>query len=432
MQIVKLAQFKTTKRYKIIMKRSCQNYDALFPMVKKIMNDIEKNGDTAIKKYTKKFDGINIDNPKVSTNEIKTAYKKVSKQFLTALNQAISNITAVHQTQLPSSAEKIVKPTPGIKIWKKWQSIERVGLYVPGGKALYPSSVLMNGIPAKIAGCKNISIITPPRKDGTIAPEILVTANMIGIKNIYKIGGIQAIGALTYGTETIPKVDKIVGPGNAYVTVAKMIGLMSGKIAIDSPAGPSENLIIADNIANPKFVTADLMCDIEHGGDSAAILATTSNKLAEEVRRLIKKEINKFSTKNYIKQSIKKYSQIIIANSIKDCITFANDYAPEHIQIMTTNSKAIAKQITNAGSIFIGSYTCKSAGDYATGANHVLPTGGSAKMFSGLSVLDFVRLVEYQTCTKQGLKNIKKTIETFAEVENLPAHKYSCSIRFNQ
>ncbi|MFZ2189411.1 MAG: histidinol dehydrogenase [Candidatus Magasanikiibacteriota bacterium] len=430
MQIVKLDQFKTTKRYQIIMKRSCQNYDILFPMVKKIMLDIETNGDTAIKKYTKKFDGVVIDKPKVSPNEIKTAYKKISKKYLTALTQAVNNITAVHKNQLPLSGEKKIKPSKGIGVWKKWQPIERVGLYVPGGKALYPSSVLMNGIPAKIAGCKNIFITTPPRKDGTIAPEILVAADMIGIKNIYKIGGTQAIGALTYGTKSISKVDKIVGPGNAYVTVAKMIGLMSGKIAIDSPAGPSENLIIADDTANPNFVTADLMCDIEHGEDSATILITTSNKLAKEVQQLIKTQINTFSTKNYIKQSIKKYSQIIIANSIRDCINFANDYAPEHIQIITRNSKAIAKQITNAGSIFIGKYTCKSAGDYATGANHVLPTGGSAKMFSGLSVMDFVRLVEYQSCTKTGLKNIRQTIETFAEVENLPAHQYSCSVRF--
>lgn len=431
MQIVKLSQFKKSKRYQIIMVRSRQNYDVLFPVVKKIMEDVQINGDRAVNKYTKKFDRVSTNNLKISANEISNAYKKVNKKYLLALNQAIKNITVVHKNQLPRMAEKNIEPTKGIAVWKKWQPIEKVGLYVPGGKALYPSSVLMNGLPAKIAGCKNIIITTPPQTDGTIAPELLVAADKIGIKNIFKVGGIQAIAGLIYGTKTIPKVYKIVGPGNAYVTAAKLFGLMNGRIAIDSPAGPSENLIIADNTANPSWVAADLMCDIEHGPDSAAILITTSNKLAREVKQIIQKQINKFNTKNYIRQSIKKYSQIIIANSTKDCINFANDYAPEHIQIMTTNSKAVSKKITNAGSIFIGNYTCKSAGDYATGANHVLPTGGAAKMFSGLSVLDFVRLVEYQSCTKTGLKNIRQTIETFADVENLPVHKYSCQIRFN-
>lgn len=430
MQIVKLSQFKKTKRYQIIMARSRQNYNVLSPIVKKIMEDVQKNGDKAINKYTKKFDGVNSNNIKVSRNEIEIAYKQVSKKYLLALNQAIKNITTVHKKQLPRTAEKNIEPVKGITVWKKWQPIERVGLYVPGGKALYPSSVLMNGIPAKIAGCKNIIITTPPQANGTIAPELLVAADKIGVKEIYKVGGIQAIAGLIYGTETISQVYKIVGPGNTYVTAAKLFGLMNGRIAIDSPAGPSENLIIADNTANPGWVAADLMCDIEHGPDSAAILISTSNRLAKEVQQLIKKQINKFNTKKYIKQSIKKYGQIIIVNSIKDCINFANDYAPEHLQIMTKQSPEIAKQIINAGSIFIGNYTCKSAGDYATGANHVLPTGGAAKMFSGLSVMDFVRLVEYQNCTKAGLKNIRQTIETFADVENLPAHKYSCAVRF--
>jgi len=430
MRIVNLSQFKKTKRYQTIMQRSQQNYAALFPIVKNIMKDVEKKGDKVIKKYTKKFDGVNVKNLKVTRREIKTAYKKVDKKFLIALNQAIQHITMVHKNQLPKTAETKIAPTKGIAVWKKWQPIESVGLYVPGGKALYPSSVLMNGIPAKIAGCKQIVITTPPQPDGSITPELLVAADKIGIKDIYKIGGVQAMAGLTSCTKTIPKVYKIVGPGNGYVTAAKLYALMSGDVAIDSPAGPSENLIITDKTANSKFVDADLMYDIEHGEDSAAILITTSKKLANEVMVEIKKNINRFTTNKYIKQSIRKYSQIIIAKSIQNCVVFANDYAPEHIQIMTDSAKVVSNQITNAGSIFIGNYTCKSAGDYATGANHVLPTGGSAKMFSGLSVLDFVRLVEYQNCTKTGLKNIRKTIETFAEVENLPAHKYSCSTRF--
>jgi len=430
MQITKLSQFKKSKKYQIIMKRSRQDYELFLPVVKKIMAEVKNQGDLALKKYTQKFDGADLIDLTVSPKEIKEAYNLVDKNFLSALKQTIKKITTVHQQQLPATAEKTIKPSPGIKVWKKWQPIDKVGLYVPGGRALYPSSVLMNGLPAKIAGCPEIVIATPPQANGKIAPEILVTANEIGIKKIFKVGGIQAIAALTYGTKTVPKVYKIVGPGNSYVTTAKLYGLITGEVAIDSPAGPSENLIIADNTANPKLVAADLMCDSEHGPDSAAILVTNSKILAQKVAREIRNKINQFFTKNHIRKSLNKYSQIIITKSISECINFANEYAPEHLQIMTNNAKTIARKIKNAGSIFIGNYTCKSAGDYATGANHVLPTGGSAKMFSGLSVLDFVRLVEYQRCTKAGLKNIRQTIETFAKVENLPVHKYSCSVRF--
>ena len=338
MKIVELSKFRLSKRYKTVMKRCSNNYDSLFPVVGKIMKEIELYGDLAIKKYTNKFDGVNISDTKVGLNEIRDAYKKVDKKYITALKQAIKNITAVHNNQIPPSAEKIIQTTPGVRVWKKWQPIERVGLYVPGGRALYPSSVLMNGIPAKIAGCKQITITTPPRKDGTIAPEILVTADMIGIKDIYKIGGIQGIGALTYGTRTIPKVDKIVGPGNSYVTVAKMIGLMSGKIAIDSPAGPSEVFTIADETANSKFIASDLMCDTEHGEDSTAILVSTSKKILEQTIYEIKTNSKKFSTKKNIQKSINKYGLFALVKSIEEGVNFANDYAPEHIQIMTKNS----------------------------------------------------------------------------------------------
>ncbi|MBT4120540.1 MAG: histidinol dehydrogenase [Candidatus Magasanikbacteria bacterium] len=430
MQIVNLKQFKKTDRYKKIMNRGKENYEDIFGLVQDIMKDVRKNGDKAVKKYTERFDKLNIQDTKVKKEEIQKAYTKVSKEFLRALEQTIKNITKVHQNQIPINAQNIIKPEPGIRVWKKWQPIEKVGLYVPGGRALYPSSVLMNAIPAIVAGCKQIIITTPPQKNGLIAPELLVAANKLGITEIYKIGGIQAIAALTYGTEIVPKVYKVVGPGNAYVTAAKLAGLMSGEIAIDSPAGPSEVFVIADEAANPKFVAADLMADAEHGPDSAPILITTSKKLAEKIWYEIKKNINKFDTQKNIQKSMKRYGLFALVTNIEEAIEFANDYAPEHIQIMTKNAQSIAKKITNAGSIFIGDYTCKSAGDYATGANHVLPTGGSAKMFSGLSVLDFVRLVEYQKCSKEGLEKISKSIQTFAEIEGLPAHKYSCNVRF--
>ena len=431
MKIVSLKKFKNSKRYKQVMNRGRQNYAAIFPIVKKIMAEVKKDGDVAIKKYTLKFDGVKIKDIRVNRQEIRQAYKDVSQKFIRSMEQACKNITRVSGDQIPQTNKRTVEPATGINVWTEWRPIEKVGLYVPGGKAFYPSSVLMNAIPAKIAGCKQIIITTPPQINGKISPELLVTADKLGIKEIYKVGGVQAIAALTYGTKTIPKVYKIVGPGNAYVAAAKLTALMSGEVAIDSPAGPSEVFIIADETANPKFVAADLMCDAEHGDDSVAVLITTSKKLAGQVIREIKNRINQFSTKDRIKKSIKQYGLFATVDSIDEAVDFANNYAPEHIQIMTAQANKVAKKIINAGSVFIGDYTCKSAGDYATGANHVLPTGGSAKMFAGLSVLDFIRPMEYQQCTKQGLKNIKNTIETFAEVEKLPAHKYSCSMRFN-
>ncbi|MBU2542336.1 histidinol dehydrogenase [Patescibacteria group bacterium] len=430
MKIVNLKQFKKTNRYKKIINRGKENYGDMFKLVQNIMEDVKKNGDQAIKKYTQQFDKVNIQNIKVTEEEIEKAYTKVSKKFLQALEQATKNISLVHQNQIPLNIQKIVEPETGICVWKKWQPIEKVGLYVPGGRALYPSSVLMNAIPAIVAGCKQIIITTPPQKNGLIASELLVTANELGITEIYKIGGIQAIAALTYGTETVPKVYKVVGPGNAYVTAAKLAGLMSGEIAIDSPAGPSEVFVIADETANPKFIAADLMADAEHGSDSAPVLVTTSEKIARVVIQEIENNLDTFTTKENIRRSIEEYGLFALVENIDEAINFANEYAPEHICVMTKNARKVANKITNAGSILIGNYTCKSAGDYATGANHVLPTGGSAKMFSGLSVLDFVRLIEYQECTKQGLKRIKETIQTFADVEGLPAHKYSCDVRF--
>ncbi|OGH94574.1 MAG: histidinol dehydrogenase [Candidatus Magasanikbacteria bacterium RIFOXYD2_FULL_41_14] len=430
MKIVKLSELKKNPNFKQIMKRSQQNYAPVSFVVKKIMAEVKLNGDEAVRKYTKKFDRVDIVNTKVSRQEIKEAYTKVSKEFLKALAQAIRNISLVQKNQMQSRALKIVRPVIGVRVWNKWQAIEKVGLYVPGGRAQYPSSVLMNGIPAKLAGCKNIAIATPPRSDGLVAPELLVAADKIGIVDIYKIGGAQAIAAFTYGTSSVTKVSKIVGPGNSYVAAAKLTGFVAGEISIDLPAGPSEVFIIADETVNPKFVAADLMADAEHGPDGAVVLITTSASLAQAVLLEIEKNIGRFSTQENIRNSINSFGLFALVETLDEAIVFANDYAPEHIQIMTKNASKVAKRITNAGSIFVGIYTCKSAGDYATGANHVLPTGGAAKMFGGLSVFDFMRLVECQSCDVNGLRKIKDTIETFASAENLPAHKYSCSVRF--
>lgn len=430
MKIIKLKNFKKNKCFSRIMGRSQSNYTGIMPVVNEIMEKVKENGDQAVFEYTAKFDKVKLKNLKVSTEEINLAYKQVSKKFLVALNLAIKNITIVHKKQLEKLDGQNTESVSGVKVWKNWRPIEKVGLYVPGGKTIYPSSVLMNAIPAKIAGCKQIILCSPPQSDGNISPYVLVAADKLGIKNIFKIGGAQAVAAMAYGTETVPKVYKVTGPGNAYVTSAKLAGFVSGDIAIDSPAGPSEVFIIADETANPKFIASDLICDAEHGEDSAVVLVTTSVDLAKKVIKEINNILPRISTREYVKKSIEQYGLFAVADTMDEAVDFANDYAPEHIQIMTKNADQIAKQINNAGSIFVGNYTCKSAGDYATGANHVLPTGGAAKMFGGLSVFDFVRLVEFQKINKEGLNSIKQAIETFAEIENLPGHKYSCQVRF--
>jgi len=430
MKVEKLSQFEKTERYNQVMKRSKASYEELLPKVSKIIKDVKQNGDKAVLKYTKQFDKVDLEDCRVSNQEIKQAYDQIDNDFLPALQQAINNITAVHKKQLPTSVEEVVEPVEGVEVWKRWRPIEKVGLYVPGGKAVYPASLLMSVIPAQIAGCKEIVIVTPPQSDGNASPYVLVAADKLGIRNIFKVGGIQAVAALAYGTESIPKVYKIFGPGNSYVTAAKLAVYMDGEVAIDSPAGPSEVFVIADQTANAKFIAADLICDAEHGDDSASVLVSTSEKLVNNVINEIKNILPKLSTVERIKSSLDIYGLFAVVDSLEEAVEFANNYAPEHIHIMTKDAKQMANEINNAGSVFVGDYTCKSAGDYGTGANHVLPTGGAAKMFSGLSVLDFMRLVEFQQASKSGLKQISSCIQKFAEVEGFPAHKYSCSVRF--
>ena len=316
----------------------------------------------------------------------------------------------------------------GESVWREWRAIEKVGLYIPGGKAVYPSSLLMTAIPAKIAGCKEIIVCTPPQVDGKINSAILAAARMLGIKKIYKVGGAEAISAMLYGTETIPQVYKIFGAGNIYVTAAKI--LASEKIAIDMPAGPSEVFIIADELADSSYIAADLLADGEHGGDSACVLLTNSKEIAEETIREIEKQLPKLSTQNRAQESLAKYGLIALVEDLTEAIDFTNEYAPEHLEIMTKNPESVVKKITNVGSIFLGDFTSKSSGDYATGANHILPTGGMAKMYPPLGVDAYGRWIQVQKCTKAGLRKIKNTIEIMAEIEQLPAHKNSVSIRF--
>lgn len=415
---------------KRIMQRSFGRDATLFPVVKDRIDKVKKSGDKYIlKKYKKRYgDGFQIT---VSQSEINDAYKNVSREFIKAITQSKENITKVCRYEKDSLSTLKCSVDTGILVWREWRAIEKVGLYIPGGKAIYPSSVLMSGIPALTAGCKEIIICTPPNEKGNIPPETLVTADMIGIKKIYKIGGIEAIAAMAFGTKSVPTVYKVYGAGNSFVTEAKM--QVFGIINIDMPAGPSEVCILADESANPKYIAADLLADGEHGYDSGCVLITTSKSIAIETIKEIKKQLINLPTKKRVIASLKIYGLIGIAKSKSNAIDFINEYAPEHLEIMTKNPKNDLKKIINAGSVFLGQWTTKSAGDYATGANHVLPTGGMAKMFSPLSVDSFGRLIQVQKVTsRKALGKIRRTVEYMGEIEKLPAHKQSCVIRFEK
>ncbi len=428
MKIINLKNL-SDKDYQRIVQRSFGANENIMPKVKEIIEGIKSDGDEVImEKYQKRYGKENYRSVQVSKEEITQAYKKIDEKFTTAIKQMIKNITKVHRVQLTKKVDTKVLPDRGIEVWREWRAIEKIGLYIPGGKAIYPSSVLMSAIPAIIAGCKEIIMCSPPGKDGKLPFATLVAADMVGLTKIYKVGGAEAVAAMTYGTKTIPKVYKIFGAGNSYVTVAKM--LVFGEVAIDMPAGPSEIFIIADETANPSFIAADLLADGEHGEDSACVLITTSLQLAKQTIKEVEKQLTKLTTKARAKESLRKYGLFAVAHSIAEAIKFSNNYAPEHLEIMTKNPEKIVSQIQNAGSVFLGNWTTKSAGDYATGANHVLPTGGMAKMYPPLGVDAYGKWMQVQKCTREGLKNIKKTIETLAEVEQLPAHKNATNIRF--
>lgn len=415
--------------YQRIIYRSAGSYQSIMPAVQETMENVRKNGDKVLlEKGQKRFGPTNYTAIQVTKKEIQQAYKDVDARFIKSIRQMIRNITAVHKAQLPTKMDTVVEPLEGITVWREWRPIEKVGLYIPGGKAIYPSSVLMSTIPAQIAGCREIVMCSPPRGNGQIPAPTLVAANMIGITKIYKVGGAEAIAAMTYGTETIPKVYKIFGAGNSYVTAAKMIALQT--ISIDMPAGPSEVFVIADESANPAYVAADLLADGEHGEDSACVLITTSREIAQKTIEEIEKQLPLLTTESRARESIKKYGLFAVVNSIDEAIEFTNEYAPEHLEIITKSPESVVKEILNAGSVFLGNWTSKATGDYATGANHVLPTGGMAKMYPPLGVDSYGKWMQVQKCTKDGLRQIKDTIETVAQVEQLPAHKNSVSIRF--
>lgn len=428
MKVIKLKDL-SKQDYIRIINRSAGSNETIIPIVQEIMNDVKNIGDKVIlEKYQLRYGANNYKTIQVSTIEIRNAYKNVDTKTIKALKQMVKNINLVQKAQLPTKKDTVVKSEIGIRVWREWRPIRKVGLYIPGGKAIYPSSVLMSAIPAQIAGCQEIIMCSPPGQDGQIPAVTLVAADMIGLKKIYKVGGAEAIASMTYGTETIPNVYKIFGAGNSYVTAAKMLALE--RISIDMPAGPSEVFIIADETANPIFIASDLLADGEHGEDSACVLLTTSEKIAQKTIIEIEKQLVKLETQNRARESLKRYGLFAVAKTMNEIIRFTNEYAPEHLEIMTKNSEKIVKKISDAGSVFLGNWTSKSSGDYATGANHVLPTGGMAKMYPPLGVDAYGKWMQIQGCTKEGLKKIKKTIEVIAEVEQLPAHINSTSIRF--
>ncbi|HEU5166990.1 MAG TPA: histidinol dehydrogenase [Chitinophagaceae bacterium] len=423
--MINVTKYPTKEDWQEIVKRPAFENVALEKAVKKILEKVKDKGDKALRKYTKEFDGVKLKKLTVSEKEIKAAANLLSQQLKDAIQQAKSNIEKFHNSQ--SEEIKVIETMPGINCWRRSVSIEKVGIYIPGGSAPLFSTVLMLAIPAIIAGCKEIILCTPPSKDGSINPAILYTANLCGVRKIFKVGGVQAIAAMAYGTETIPKTFKIFGPGNQYVTAAKQLIQKEG-VAIDMPAGPSEVLVIADETAIPEYVAADLLSQAEHGADSQVILLTTSGTIVEKVQQCIKKQLKELFRKEIAEKALAN-SKIVLLNSIDDAIDLSNLYAPEHLILSCENSEELTAKIISAGSVFIGNYSPESVGDYASGTNHTLPTNGYAAMYSGISVDSFVKKITFQQLTEEGLENISKTVMEMASAEGLDAHKNAVAIR---
>lgn len=412
-----------------IVKRPQVSTSIIEKMVFEILMDVKENGDAAISKYSLKFDGYGPEGLLVSGEEIEEAANNIEPGLKDAILLAKNNIEKFHSVQVVKKIKKI-KTSPGVTCWRKNVPVENVGLYIPGGTAPLFSTLLMLGIPAQLAGCKNIIVCTPPGKDGKINATILFVAKILGLTNVYKAGGAQAIAAMAYGTESILKADKIFGPGNNYVTCAKKLVSTEG-ITIDMLAGPSELAVYADETSVPAFIAADLLSQAEHGIDSQVVLVATNIDIIENVVIEISTQMNSLSRKNIINQSLV-YSRLILFEDTQNAFDFLNLYAPEHLIIASKNAKKLSKYVSNAGSVFLGNYSSESSGDYASGPNHSLPTGGTANTFSGVSVDSFVKKITFQKISKKGLENIGPSVETMADAEGLDAHKSAVSIRLKQ
>ncbi|MCI8372028.1 MAG: histidinol dehydrogenase [Lachnospiraceae bacterium] len=430
MKTVKLTE--ETKKHLLedLLKRSPNNYGEYTAQVQEILDEVKEKKDQALFAYTKKFDGADIsaDNILVSEEEIEEAYTQVDQKLLDVIRKAKVNIEDYHQKQKQYSW--FDSQPEGIILGQKITPLERAGVYVPGGKAVYPSSVLMNVIPAKVAGVSEIIMTTPPGRDGKVYPVTLAAAKEAGVDKIYKAGGAQAIGALAYGTESIPKVDKIVGPGNIYVALAKKA--VYGHVSIDSIAGPSEILVLADETANPRFIAADLLSQAEHDEMASAILVTTSEQLAKKVSEEVERLVSQLSRKEIIQKSLDHYGYILLAEHMEEAIDAVNAIASEHLEIVTKDPFMVMTRIRNAGAIFIGEYSSEPLGDYFAGPNHVLPTNGTAKFFSALSVDDFIKKSSIISYSREALETIHQDIIQFAESEQLTAHANSIRVRFEK
>ncbi len=425
MQIIK---YPPKENWANILARPVFDNTSLFDTVEKVLNDVRLRGDKALKEYTEKFDKVQLGALEVTKEEIAEAEKMISIPLKQAIEMARRNIWKFHSEQQNDLPE--IQTSPGVYCWQKAIAIQKIGLYVPGGTAPLFSTVLMLGIPAHIAECKEIILCTPPNKEGKVHPAVLYAAKIAGVHRIFKIGGAQAIAAMAYGTETVPKVYKIFGPGNQYVTAAKQLVSLRD-VAIDMPAGPSEVEVLADKSANPVFVAADLLSQAEHGVDSQSILVTVDEALVEPVLEQIEIQLEQLPRKDLAKKALEN-SKIIVLKTLEEAVELTNEYAPEHLIISTQYYMGVAANIVNAGSVFLGNYTPESAGDYASGTNHTLPTNGYAKAYNGVNLDSFVRKVTFQQITKEGLTNLSNAIILMAESEELQAHSNAVKVRLDE
>jgi histidinol dehydrogenase len=398
---------------------------ALDRSVRKIMESVQRQGDKAVRKYSRQFDGVSLRRMMVTEKEFRAAAKSIDPALAAAIRQAAGNIRHFHQSQLQE--EPRVETMPGVTCWRKSLPVQSVGLYVPGGTAPLFSTVLMLGIPAVLAGCPEITLCTPPAKDGSVHPAILFAAGIVGVRKVFKVGGVQAIAAMTFGTESIPRADKIFGPGNSYVTHAKQLAQQAG-VAIDMPAGPSEVCVLADETANPAFVAADLLSQAEHGRDSQVLLVCNTKDTVDAVLRHLEQQLTLLNRKDLAEGALQ-HSKAIVAKSMDDCMAIVNAYAPEHLILACAAPEAWAARVTDAGSVFLGQYTPESAGDYASGTNHTLPTNGYARAYSGVSVDSYMKKVTFQQITREGLQALGPVVVTMAEAEGLQGHAEAVRVR---
>lgn len=425
LRIVRLAELSTADYERLVARRAA-SLEAALAAVRPIVADVRERGDAALREYGERFDGVRLERFRVEPDEIATALRRAPAALVEALRAAAESIAAFHGAQLERDGAA-TETAPGVRVWRVWRPIERVGIYAPGGRAAYPSSLLMQAVPARVAGCRSIVVCTPPGRDGRPAEPLLVAAGVLGLDRVYRVGGAQAIAALAYGTESVPRVDKIFGPGNQYVAAAKLA--VYGTVDIDLPAGPSEIALIAGDGADPRHVAADLLAQAEHGAESAALLISDSPELVAAALAEAERQLAGLARADQIRAALRDHGLAVIADDLEQAVRLANDYAPEHLELIAPEPERWLDRLTNAGSIFLGSFAPPAAGDYATGANHVLPTGGLARSAPPLGIEAFGRWVQVQQLTREGLARIAPTITTIAEAEGLTAHAASVRVR---